>query len=388
MRTGSVSILWILLGIGIIAVIALALIKTRKDAESPPQPNITSEAAQTETEKTYYQGGLDQSVKDEILKEEFPYFGNLDAPVALTIFSQGGQTSTDLFGPERPWSFIEQRYIKPGIFTVVYRPIRIDPPYNWPTENQIGLLCAYEQNKFWNYLDSIELKVNKAAEIAQNIGLDMASFNTCQTSGKKETLIRRSLALAESQIQPVGAPTFTVNGQQMDLGTVGERRKEEQFEELFRQLETMLAQNDGVKWNVFSDNDFSVHYPVDWEIVWSTENYVAFDRKDRRGTYPIIQPIYRRHDVEAVSVKTMAFNEDQTYQDWLTKKIEFGEFVKKLNTIKLGNYVWDLYEARSPEGEVMSYVTKAENKAFIISIGKESNNTEFLNQMIESFGAM
>jgi protein-disulfide isomerase len=82
-------------------------------------------------------------------------------------------------------------------------------------------MCASEQNRFWDY--HATLYANQVTEdaslftdvrlvkMAENIGLDMAAFNTCYKAKKYADLVQNDLAQGQS-LKLTGTPSIFVNG--------------------------------------------------------------------------------------------------------------------------------------------------------------------------------
>ena len=76
--------------------------------------------------------------------------------------------------------------------------------------------CAFDQGKFWEYHNALfkrspRFPPDTLKVIARQLGLNMASFEQCLTSGKKESVIQKDMDDAR-QYGVQGTPTFFVNG--------------------------------------------------------------------------------------------------------------------------------------------------------------------------------
>lgn len=82
--------------------------------------------------------------------------------------------------------------------------------------------CAGDQNKFWEMhdalLESASLSVESLRKMAQEIGLNIATFNGCLTSGKYISAIQDDVATARSH-GITGTPTLFI-GKQVLTGTI------------------------------------------------------------------------------------------------------------------------------------------------------------------------
>ena len=79
--------------------------------------------------------------------------------------------------------------------------------------------CAGDQNKFWEYHDTLYAKAPKFAAdalkaYAKDIGLDTAKFDQCLTSGKHKALVQKDLSEG-AQLGLTGTPTFFINGREV-----------------------------------------------------------------------------------------------------------------------------------------------------------------------------
>jgi protein-disulfide isomerase len=82
--------------------------------------------------------------------------------------------------------------------------------------------CASDQNKFWEYHDKLyssQAGENKGAfnkdnlkKLAEELGLDTATFNDCLDSGKYTNLIQADTQVSSS-IGVQSTPTFLINGE-------------------------------------------------------------------------------------------------------------------------------------------------------------------------------
>jgi protein-disulfide isomerase len=79
--------------------------------------------------------------------------------------------------------------------------------------------CAYEQGKFWEYHDTLYANAPKAdagdlKSYAQQIGLNIDSFDRCFTSGKYRASVQQDLNEG-AQLGLTGTPTFFFNGREI-----------------------------------------------------------------------------------------------------------------------------------------------------------------------------
>jgi protein-disulfide isomerase len=82
----------------------------------------------------------------------------------------------------------------------------------------IAAHCAGEQNAFWEYHDllfNMQFGLNDDAyqAYAQNLGLDLGSFNTCLDSGNYDRAVMADTNILTNINAPLSTPTFFINGQ-------------------------------------------------------------------------------------------------------------------------------------------------------------------------------
>ncbi len=115
------------------------------------------------------------------------------------------------------------KYIDTGKAKVVYHYMAfLGQESNWAAE---AAECANDQNKFWPFADYVlshqagenvgAFSKDNLKGFAQNVNLDMTSFNTCFDSGKYTQLIKQETQQGEA-MGVVGTPTFFVNGRRLN----------------------------------------------------------------------------------------------------------------------------------------------------------------------------
>lgn len=82
-----------------------------------------------------------------------------------------------------------------------------------------GARCAGDQGKFWEYHDTLYAKSPKLAAgdlkaYAKEIGLDLAIFDQCLSSGKHKAAVRKDLEEG-AKLGLTGTPTFFINGREI-----------------------------------------------------------------------------------------------------------------------------------------------------------------------------
>ena len=154
----------------------------------------------------------DEPHRYEVASEGFPSIGPEDAPITIVEFS-------DYQCPYcRRWH--EQVYepllaAYPGKIRVVYRhfPLTSIHPDAFPAAE--ASMCANEQNAFWQFHDKLfssdSLGSSVYSQYAQDIGLDMAAFDSCITEQKFKDTVQADLDFAVD-LGVRSTPTFFING--------------------------------------------------------------------------------------------------------------------------------------------------------------------------------
>lgn len=99
---------------------------------------------------------------------------------------------------------------------LVYRDFPLESIHPNATPAAVAANCAYEQNAFWEFHDKLfsnELGLGGEAyrQYAQDLGLDMATFNECVESDRYLDEVRADLEWAAS-LGVQSTPTFFING--------------------------------------------------------------------------------------------------------------------------------------------------------------------------------
>ena len=119
---------------------------------------------------------------------------------------------------------IERDYVKTGKLKYVFRDFPIESIHREAFKAHEAANCAGEQGKYWEMHDRLfqnqsQLGAADLPKYAQAIGMDMALFQQCLTSGKRAGEIRNDLE--EGQKAGVnGTPTFFLGLQEADGKTI------------------------------------------------------------------------------------------------------------------------------------------------------------------------
>ncbi len=145
--------------------------------------------------------------------DDDPILGPENAPITVIEFS-------DFECPycrrwhEEVYSRLLENY--PDQVRIVYRDFPLDSIHRNATPAALAANCAYEQNAFWEYHDKLfggELGLGADAyeQYAQELGLDMASFDECLQSDRYLDEVRADLQWA-ANLGVQSTPTFFING--------------------------------------------------------------------------------------------------------------------------------------------------------------------------------
>jgi protein-disulfide isomerase len=105
---------------------------------------------------------------------------------------------------------------KPGQLRYVVRNFPVTNIHPYAQKAAEAAECAFDQGKIWEYHSPLfkrspRFPPDTLKAIAMQLGLNMATFQDCLSSGKKESVIRQDMNDARHYgVQ--GTPTFFVNG--------------------------------------------------------------------------------------------------------------------------------------------------------------------------------
>lgn len=112
----------------------------------------------------------------------------------------------------------------------------------------MAAMCAQDQNKYYAYkkaLYVLELQRGGAAvntadhiKIAEDLGLDSATFSSCVNDGKYKDYVAKSVQLGTS-LGVTGTPTYILDGKQLSMGAFG---TVDQFKSFLDQVVAMPVQ--------------------------------------------------------------------------------------------------------------------------------------------------
>jgi len=144
-----------------------------------------------------------------------PVRGSAAAPVTIVEFS-------DFHCPfcKRIQPVIEQMRAKYGDkVKLIFRDYPIDGLHPQARAAAEAAHCATEQGKFWEYHDAVFQSDPDATpatldRIAKDIGLDVAAFTACRTSGKYKASVQASVQEGTA-LGITGTPIFFINGRML-----------------------------------------------------------------------------------------------------------------------------------------------------------------------------
>lgn len=139
-----------------------------------------------------------------------PILGNKNAPV--TMIEYGSYLCGHCIDfSKNIFPLIYENYIKTGKVKFIYRSF---PPY----ELSIALMCANEQNKFWEYHEkaiySEISSIDDLKSFASAVGIEQESFNQCLDSQKYLSNAEKIITQGQ-ELGVAGTPTFFINDEKI-----------------------------------------------------------------------------------------------------------------------------------------------------------------------------
>ncbi len=138
--------------------------------------------------------------------------GNANAPVTIIEFSEFQCPFCGRFARDTLPSIIKD-YVDTGKVKFVYRDFVV---HSSSQKAQEAAECAGDQNKYWEYHDIVyqnqgALDDESLKKYATDIGLNIATFNSCFDSRKHKAEVEKDTAAGRSA-GVSGTPTFFING--------------------------------------------------------------------------------------------------------------------------------------------------------------------------------
>ncbi len=152
--------------------------------------------------------------------DDDPFKGDPNAPVTIVEFSDFQCPFCARFF-QQTLSQLEENYINTGKVKFVYRDLPLDSIHPNARPTHIAAECADEQGKFWEYHDILfenqgqwnrlasEDLENSLKQYAQDLSLDVPSFETCLSSEEIADEVNKDVLEARSY-GATGTPTFFI----------------------------------------------------------------------------------------------------------------------------------------------------------------------------------
>jgi len=164
--------------------------------------------------------GTDSSVFSlsfsNLVTSNTPLKGDPSAPITLIEFSDFQCPNCGRFARDTSPQ-IEASYVESGKVSFAYKHFTVVGPDSKPAA--MASQCANDQGMFWDFHDELFNNQGNAnsgwvnrdsiKRVAENIGLDMESFDSCFNSNKYQTLVENDLNLAK-QLKFTGTPSFLI----------------------------------------------------------------------------------------------------------------------------------------------------------------------------------
>src|SRR5438093_6348695 len=151
--------------------------------------------------------------KAEVGVEGAPFLGPVAAPVTIVEFSDFQCPFCKQVVPTL--TQVRSRYGEK--VKLVYRDFPIDGLHPQARNAAEAARCAHDQGKFWEYHDALFANAPKASPeqlraYAQQVGLELPSFERCLASGTHAATVQKSVDEA-IRLGVTGTPAFFINGE-------------------------------------------------------------------------------------------------------------------------------------------------------------------------------
>ena len=168
-------------------------------AQAPQAPQVQQEAA--------------PAVVRDIPTEGFPSEGPDDAPVVIVEFSDFECPFCTKWHNE---TYLPLREKYPDEIKLVYRNFPLTGLHPNAYLAAEAAMCAGDQDRYWDYHEALFENKNGMGEAAfkgyaEELGLDMETFNECLDSRQYQDFVREDMDYAAS-IGVQSTPTFYING--------------------------------------------------------------------------------------------------------------------------------------------------------------------------------
>ena len=151
--------------------------------------------------------------KAEVGVEGAPFLGPVAAPVTIVEFSDFQCPFCKQVVPTL--TQVRSRYGEK--VKLVYRDFPIDGLHPQARKAAEAARCAQDQGKFWDYHDALfanapKLSPEQLKTYAQQVGLDLPSFERCLASGTHAATVQKSVDEG-IRLGVTGTPAFFINGE-------------------------------------------------------------------------------------------------------------------------------------------------------------------------------
>jgi len=185
----------------------------KSDLASLKSDTAAAAGEASQTEPTSTNSEIKQVTRYPVPEDGDPSFGPADAPITIIEFSDFQCPYCQKWHAE-VWSKLKAEY--PTQIRLVYRDFPLYSIHSQAGPAANAAECANEQGKYWDYHDLLfsgnqPLGDSAYLEYAKQVGVDLASFQTCLSENRYETEIKADFEYA-SGIGIQSTPTFFLNG--------------------------------------------------------------------------------------------------------------------------------------------------------------------------------
>ena len=159
-------------------------------------------------------GGKEPTKKTaEVSLADRPVLGSENAPVTMVEFSDYQCPFCRRFATT-VFPTIKREYIDTGKVRYVFRDFPLSSIHPQAQKAHEGAHCAREQNKYWEmhdllFQDQKKLPSQEMSQFAEQVGLDVDTFQHCLDSGKHGPSIKKDIADG-SKAGVRGTPSFVI----------------------------------------------------------------------------------------------------------------------------------------------------------------------------------
>jgi protein-disulfide isomerase len=162
-------------------------------------------------------------VRVDVATDDAPFLGPADAPVTIVEFSDFHCPYCKRVLP----SLTEVRSRYGDKVKLVFRDFPLDRLHPQARRAAEAARCAHDQNRFWSYHDLLFANAPQASPeqlkaYAEQVGLDVQTFERCLTGGKHAAGVQRDLDEGV-RLGVSGTPAFFVNGRPLSGAQPAER---------------------------------------------------------------------------------------------------------------------------------------------------------------------